>query len=330
MIRPLANSFPLLCTLCLCAGCGWISDPSEACTSSRPRRVRIEVDWSQFEEEVPEGMSVILYTDGSNEPTILSTNEVTHVETLLEEGTYHVAVINYSPEEFTNLRFAEMHSMASALLTTYAVTDPWYKPGRAYEGVNEQPETFGYDADTYLEVYEELFDSVEVVRLTELTPLVVTPRVEVVIHARGLQYITSLRGALSGMAAGYYPSLGRPTQVSTTFLMEDWNLTRSTWNRDAGTLTTTLTTFGRPYGFTSAPEEQYLTLEATRTDGQRFTMDIPVGDRFERISRTHLRIEVGDSLIVEAPASQLPGTSGSGFEADVSDWGEAEDWNFEF
>lgn len=330
MIRSSFNSFALLGALWLCPSCNLIMDTREACADTTPRRVRILVDWSDYDDKEPEGMSVILYTDGSSVPTLISTNELTHVETYLEEGTYHVAVINYSPDEFANLRFVDMHSMSTARLTTCAVTNPWYKPTRATMGVNEQPETFGFAADTYLELREEMFDSVEVVHLTQLAPQVVTQRVELVIHVRGLQYISALRGALSGMASGYYTGAGHPTESATAYLTDDWTLTRSAWDSNVGTLTATLNTFGRPYGHNGQPEEVYVTLEATRSDGETFTLDLPVGHRFERISRTLLRVEVTDSLTVNSPAAQQPGSNtGSGFEADVNQWGDFEDWNFE-
>ncbi len=315
---------PLLCSGC---GCDWLMDGEGG--SGCARRIRIEVDWSAYADERPGGMSLILYEDGSNVPTLISSNETSHILLTLEAGTYHMAVINYSPDEFRNLLFVDMDSMATARLTTRQVSNPWFKPSRTAETVREQPETFGFDAVTYLEVHDGLFATAEIPTLSVLQPVVVTQEVEVVVPVRGLNYLSDLKGALSGMAEGYYPTWLHPTAETTTYLTEEWTLRRSATDKNCGTLTAVLTTFGRPYGHNGRADEVSLSLLATRSDGATAMHEQWVGDRFERLSSSRLRVTLGDSLYIEAPASALPGSNTSGFDADVSDWNAPTDWDFD-
>jgi hypothetical protein len=312
----------------LYAGCGWIMDGEDL--RGCAQQVRIAVDWSHYHEELPEGMSLILYADGSNVPTLISTNELSHVLTTLEPGTYHTAVINYSPDEFRHLQFVDMHSMITAFLTTTEVSNPWYKPTRVGETVREQPEAFGYDADTYLEVTPELFATEEAVpTLTHLQPTLITRDVEVQLSVNGVDNISRLRAALTGMAAGYYPGLQRTSLEVTTYLTDEWTLTRASGDASVGTLTAHINTFGCPVDHEGEAEENRLLLQVTRTDGEIYNYEYPVGHQLDKTA-TRLYVAVSDSIRVEPPASQRPGSqTGSAFDADVSDWSEAEDWSFD-
>lgn len=328
MHKTLRYPLYLLMMQTLCAGCSWIADGEDL--SGCAKKVRIAVDWSLYNEELPEGMSLILYEDGSNIPMLISTNELSHILTTLEPGTYHTAVINYSPDEFHNIQFVDMHSMASAFITTKAVSNPWYKPTRAGEMIREQPEVFGYDAETFLSVTPELFDTEQSVpTLTQLQPTLITRDVEIQVQINGINNLSRLRAALTGMAAGYYPGLQQTSEELTTYLTDEWTLTRSPWNATVGTLTAHINSFGLPVGHESETEENTLLLQATRTDGAIYNYEFTVGHQLN-MDHIKLLVAVNDSIRIETPAAQQPGNqTGSAFDADVSDWGDTEDWNFE-
>ncbi len=325
ILRPLR---PLLLLPPLYTGCGWVMDGEDL--SGCPKKVRIAVDWSMYQEELPQGMSLILYADGSNVPILISTNELSHVLTTLEHGTYHTAIINYSPDEFVHLQFVNMHSMATAFITTEEVSNPWYKPTRVGETVREQPEVFGFDAETYLTVSPELFESEEQIpTLTQLQPTLVTHDVELRVVIHGVNNISHLRAALTGMAAGYYPGLHHTSTEVTTYLTDEWTLTRSVWDTSVGTLTAHINTFGLPVGHESETEENTLLLQATRTDGKIYNYEFTVGHQLDK-EDLRLCVAIEDSIRIETPSSQQPGNqNGSAFDADVTDWGEAEDWSFD-
>lgn len=337
MIRILINSILLLCLLVHVSACGLIMDEwdSSGCYS----HVRIEVDWSAYGDETPEGMSLYFYHDGQTFPTIISSNETSHVDVTLQDGTYRVMVINYSQEEFENLQFEGMDSPETAKLTTKGVNDSWFQDDFPGEVVSEQPETFGYYIDSCLQVNVATIDSGSYQLSALLKPTLATEEVEIIVHARGLNYLSSLRGALTGMAAGYYLMQTRSTEETTTFLTDDWTVTRDAGDSNLGTLTATMNTFGLPYGHTGVDTANYVILSATRSDAQVTLHKYAVGNRFERVGTNLWRIEVGDSLIITKPdtwtsagnndSSTSDAEHSSGFNATINDWNSIEDFNFE-
>ena len=64
------------------------------------KSVRIEVDWSQFTQETPTGMTVLIYDSGGKAVQTLRSNKLDYVNTSLLPGNYQTVVFNQGEGEF--------------------------------------------------------------------------------------------------------------------------------------------------------------------------------------------------------------------------------------
>lgn len=79
--------------------------------------VRVDVDWSQFHEETPSGMSVMVYPEDPEMQcrTVLS-NEISYATMALPAGRYKTLVYNQSPTEFGSVYFSDMDQFYKAVV----------------------------------------------------------------------------------------------------------------------------------------------------------------------------------------------------------------------
>lgn len=300
-------------------------------------KIRINVDWSEFPEEKPSGMTVMTYseTDAIPPQTILS-NTLDHVYVNLEEGNYHTLVFNQSVSEFGSFIFRDMDKWELAEVVAANVSSRWYEGRADEERVVTEPEWLGIDSDGTVEVTPEMAEissehmgsapkeEVEYVIATHVPRnIIYTMHVEVHIPG-GVYNLRSARAALGGLSEGVKFSTLRRDNDIVTQLLEEWTLTVDKENPVQGTLTTSFQCFGLPHSHQGIPEENHFLLSMLLVDNKT-QVDVPfeVGHLFERDEdSTTLTLYLELTLPEVLPDVKPEGGSGSGFDATVEDWGE--------
>lgn len=329
MKRKLMAVCALLLTLVAC-------NHKELCLHYPHRaRIRINVDWSEFPEEQPTGMTVMVYPADGGAPQTTLSNTLDHVYVNLEEGYYHTLVFNQSVTEFGSFEFRGMNRWEDAEVLAVNVSSRWYESRSGEERVVTEPEWLGIDSDGTVEVTPQMAEissvhmgsnpkeDVEYVIATHV-PHNIIYTMHVVVHIPdGVYNLRSARSALSGLSEGVmFSTLRRSNRVATQ-LLEDWTLTVDKENPVKGTLTTSFHCFGLPDAHQGLPEENRFLLSMLLVDGKT-QIDVPVevGHLIEEsdggVLTLYLELTLPDGL----PDVQPEGGSSSGFDATVEDWGD--------
>ena len=93
--------------------------------------VELEVDWRQYAESDPGGMTAWFYplgNDAGSVPYRITTASVNRQSLYLPGGQYRGVVIDYSPEEYSDQRFVDLNDMAKARVVA--------KPARYQPDIN--------------------------------------------------------------------------------------------------------------------------------------------------------------------------------------------------
>ena len=298
-------------------------------------QVRVNVDWSEFEEENPTGMTVMVYPADGGKPYTSVTHTLSHASFSLPEGTYHSLVFNQSVSEFGSLKFRQMDHYTEAEVVSASHESRWYE-GRADGGrVVTQPEWIATHCEEGGMVTREMVEKMrpegkyrsgegaEYV-LSNLVAQNIIYTVHVRVYIKGIYNLRSARAAMDGLAEGYRFAAARPSNVTATYLMEEWKLTVDKNDPTRGYIDTNLYCFGLPDGHQGKADENLFTLSVLLVDNKT-VLDFPfmVGDKFEsgdaNVSlQLNLELTIADPL----PDVKPEGGSGSGFDAIVEDWGE--------
>ena len=329
-MRPMVLS--LLGLLLLLVSC----NHKELCYSHpHTAKVRVNVDWSEFVEEDPTGMTVMVYPADGGKPYTVLTHTLDGASFNLPEGVYHTLAFNQSVSEFGTLEFRQMEKYDKAEVVSVTQDSRWYE-GRADGGrVVTQPEWIASHREEGAMVTRQM---VEAMRpegkyrtgdamgyvLSSLVPHNIIYTVHVRVYIDGIYNLRSARAALDGMAEGYRFATARPSDVTATYLMEEWKLTIDENDPTRGHIDTDLYCFGLPYGHQGAEEENRFDLSVLLVDNKTI-LDFPfmVGDRFESLDASvSLKLYLEFKLTNPLPDVKPEGGSGSGFDASVEDWGE--------
>lgn len=296
--------------------------------------VTITVDWGIFDEdEIPSGMTVIIYDEEGTDPTYVETNDVSQTSTTLEPGTYHIVVIDYSTGEFETLKFIDLDDFNNARVSVLPTESDWYVPAEGEE-VAVEPEDFALDISYDITIGGADADNVSTNIVTHLNPEIAVGEVQVQIQVAGVHRIREVRGAISGMAGSYLIAVRHTGTDRVTHLLNSWISTRAaTEDEDLGWITTTFSTFGLPYNHVGESNENILTLSFVLTDYSTYSCQLPVGDLFEPLEDLNYQLTV--PTIIELPeVEESPDdgnssdNSSSAFDPSVSDWGTEEDLDF--
>ena len=313
-------------------------------------RLRIDVDWSKFVEEVPTGMSVMVFPQGEGEIVTQLTNTTTHAIFALPAGKYNCLVYNQSPSEYGSISFRGMNQLETAEVYANPTDSRWYvSRGDEPARVVTEPEWLATDRLEDMVVTPEMVENTaqedlaeqvvysrarveKSILLGELTPLNIVYTITVRVHIEGIYNLRSARASLSGLAEGYWLGKGKATANKVTQLMEDWKLTIDPTDPTKGIIETKITCFGLPDGHQGTAEENELMLSLLLTDNQT-KLDFPfyVGNDFEAYMEEdihltqRLALEVDITIPERLPDVKPEGyTGGGGFDAKVEDWGEEE------
>lgn len=310
-------------------------------------RVRFNVDWSDFVEEVPTGMTVMVFPQDGGKVQTQHTNTITHALFAIPAGRYHSLVYNQSPSEFGGLSFRGMEQFETAEVYANPTDSRWYVSRGDEDGrLVTEPEWLGTDRLENIVVTPEMVNQTGEENMTQLTssrarsdngilvgnykPQNIVYTITVKVHIEGIYNLRSARASLTGLAEGYWLGKGKPTANKVIQLMEDWKLTINPDDPTRGTIETQIACFGLPDGHRGTAEENELMLSLLLVDNKT-KLDFPfyVGDDFEAHMEEDIHLTQSLALQVDITIPErLPDvkpegyTEGGGFDAKVEDWGE--------
>lgn len=311
-------------------------------------KVRIDVDWSQFEKEIPTGMTVMIYPINDGHYLRHLTNTTTHAVVDLEAGFYNTIVYNQSETEFGTVEFTGMDKFSTAEVHTIDATSRWYACRAEGERLVQQPEWIGTDYCTEAEVTPSMVETAREEYMADLskantpmqfviashTPQNIIHTISVKVHLKGIYNLRSARASLTGLAGGYSFSKNKPTANNVTQLLETWTMTQNPDDPTQGYITARITSMGLPYDHASKAEENEFTLSVLLVDNETI-VDIPfkVGDKFQKIYDESGRytLDLYIELWAEDPLPDVKPADGGdgGFNATVDDWGDEQNVDIE-
>ncbi len=313
-------------------------------------KVRVDVDWSKFNSyEKPTGMTVMLYPQYSGERAISHlTNTTTHAIVNLPADRYDILVFNQSTSEFGSVSFRGLDKQETAEVLASEHKSRWYKVRSEQEKVVVEPEWLGVGNFKNAEVTQAMIDeevehtmngnattkSRETVIAT-VVPENIIHTLKVKVHIKGIYNLRSARASINSMAEGYRLVANKPTKSKATYLMEEWRLTRNEADPTTGYIETSITCFGLPDGHQAMAEENLLSLSVLLQDNKTM-MEFPfqVGNMFTKSTGADnqenqlvLYLEIDDNITL--PDVEPEGGTSGGFDAEVEDWGDEEEYEIE-
>lgn len=324
----------------------------------------ITYDWMSKYGYRPDGMTLMLAKDSD----LISTYDVTHNIDLTSmranSGTYLLTVMNKTFGEYSTVSFYNRNSHNDIHVkskTYYVQSEQIWDNGRTYL---EQPEKMGVGIDTFKvsNVIDSLIfydyrdeatpDTIHLKRHVVIEPMTTTLKVRV--KVRGISYMRSMEGYVTGMADGFYLNQRWRTKEVGTIKLENW--TRDTEYEKArrradedpeenvGWMLCNVETFGLPHGREllkdRVPESNYIMLHFTLLDGRTVDFAYHVGKNIryegddgtlELFYQADVALEL--DLVIDAPFYEneevpiMPYSQpeGSGqFDAEVQPWGDDE------
>lgn len=324
----------------------------------------ITYDWMSKYGYRPDGMTLMLAKDSDQ----ISSYDVTHNIDLTSmranSGKYLLTVMNKTFGEYSTVSFYNRNSHNDIHVkskTYYVQSEQIWDNGRTYL---EQPEKMGVGIDTFKvsNVIDSLIfydyrdeatpDTIHLKRHVVIEPMTTTLKVRV--KVRGISYMRSMEGYVTGMADGFYLNQRWRTKEVGTIKLENW--TRDTEYEKArrradedpeenvGWMLCNVETFGLPHGREllkdRVPESNYIMLHFTLLDGRTVDFAYQVGKniRYEGDDGTlelFYQADVALQLDLEIdapyydnddvpilPYAQPEGTGQ--FDADVQPWGDDE------
>jgi len=262
-------------------------------------------DYTSLNPEVPEGLRVVAYRDGSTPDQFNIAPEGGSVS--LQPGWQSLLFYN---NDFEFVTISNEDSYAQAMATTRSRSRLSYP--RADETTVAPPDMlFGSWKADYDNRAGLISDVIDVV----MHPLTFTYIIRYE-FSHGIEYVALARGALAGMAKGVYLHSGTNSDIPVTLLFD---CSVEPWGVEA-----VIKSFGLP-GF---PNQDYsrtdpnfmLNLEVRLTNGKTISFDVDISDQ--------MVVQPYGGVIFAGPfeiSDEDGDNSGSGFQVDVSDWGDEQD-----
>lgn len=311
--------------------------------------VRVDVDWSQFHEETPSGMSVMVYPEDPEMQcrTVLS-NEISYATMALPAGRYKTLVYNQSPTEFGSVYFRDMDQFYKAVVKGNKMSSRWYVTRAEDEIVIMQPEWIACDSQTDVVVTDEMVQATDEMKLQQamqtkqgrtryesafsissLVPLNIISTLNVKVYVKGIYNLRSARASINGFADGCMLATRQNTTTTATHLMEKWSVTVDPADPTRGCISGSISCFGLPADHQGMAEENNFILDVLLVDNKTILQfPFQVGDAFVKkadMDGVHA-LTINLELVLDTPLPDVKpeGGSGSGFDATVDDWGPEE------
>ena len=282
-------------------------------------RVRINVDWSEFDREEPTGMTTMVFPAEGGTPHTSLGHTLDHATFDLLEGNYHTMTFNQSPSEFGSVTFRNMDNFQEAEVLANHITSRWYKGRTEGEVIATDPEWLASDSDMDNRVTEDMVNKTRHELemddrqypltehlLTTHTPQNMVYTVHVKVRVRGIHNLRSARAALDGFAEGMKLATHQPLAGKVTHLMESWKMKQDASDPTQGYITATFQCFGFPFGHQALPEENNFRLSLLLVDNKtQLNRVFHVGDLFVEDAEDdhilYLELDWGDGLPDDNP-----------------------------
>lgn len=296
---------------------------------------RVTVDWTKMGIK-PNGTSIWFFPDNSdNSPQVLRMQTLTD-SLMLRKGTYSVIVFNEteSDHDYILFRGGNSYETFEAYAKDITVASK-YMVRAATERIAATPDQLGVATMTGLEITREMINK-------DLRPsLLFEPKrtfatVNVLIHVVGLDNASSSGGSaasLSGMADGVILYNGVTNSTPVTHIFNINNIRFNSGSYQDGTMSSSFMVFGLTDMPTRADDvPNYLTLFFHLRNGEDLDpIQIDVSRTLEVVTdesgRVTINIEVGQDGSIILPYVESSTDKGSGFDADVTDWGEENNYD---
>ena len=300
-----------------------IYDDTDSCNFIRTAQVRIPVDWTHFKEEQPTGMTVALYPyDLTQTYKAYLSNDLSHVDALLQQGSYHVLVYNQSTTEFGSLHFEGMENFSTAKVMANNYVSTWYKSRGDADRTAKSPEWLATGGIDSIAVTKQMVNTDSIYSTDTISPLNIIYKVNIHVKVKGIYNIRSARASLEGMAEGYVFSTKQPTSSAITQLIEQWSLKADKDNPANGVLSATIQSFGLPFGHQGLATDNSLRLSLLLVDNKtQQDYEFEVGDKFNK-EEDSLNLDLDLEIDTPIPDVKPEGGSSGGFDATVEDWGD--------
>ncbi len=268
-------------------------------------------EYGSLNPVVPEGLRVVSYREGITVPDEI--NIPADGDTIgLQPGRQSLLFYN---NDFEYVTIDNGDSYAQAMARTRSRSRLSYPRNDDEETVAPPDMLFGSWVDEY---DNQAGDSPDIMNV-EMHPLTFTYVIRYE-FSHGIEYVGLARGALSGMAKGVYLHSGTNSETPVTLL---YDCTVQEWGVEA-----VIKSFGLP-GFPNvdyrrADSDFMLNLEVRLTNGKTFSFDVDVSGQ--------VAAQPYGGVIVAGPfeiSDEDGDGSGSGFQVDVTDWGDEQDVDLE-
>lgn len=305
-------------------------------------KVRIDVDWSEFKEDKPDGMTLFLFpADPTSQDIRHTTHTTTHAVFSLMPDNYTILVQNQSASEFGTVAFRDMGDHTTAWVQPERCNSSWYKPVDN-EILVLNPEWLAFDRQeavvteemmsgeiVYDDEHRSRADDDKETLIATLIPQNVVYTLHVSVKVKGINNYRSARAAFSGLADGYFIGASEYSSDEVTHLAESWTAKDKSINADGvqtGTLYSEFTCFGLPEGHGGTSKENILRLSLLLVDNKtRINRMFNVGNRiYQRTTNgsplhLYLDLELSEKLPDVEPEQD---NNENGFDATVDDWGD--------
>ena len=328
-------------------------------------QLRLDVDWMSKYGQKPNGMTAMIWGDGWTRPYIKSTNNVESMPIELDPGHYRIIVMNKSFDEYGSIKFTDTDDFEKIAARGTDITQ--YQNGEWDYGIKymPDPEMIGCAVDEFTITEDMLLTQVNFYPYQEWidahryadtrwyqesdgvysTDVTVSPeltRLNIWVRVKGIQYMSSMTGNISGMADGFLMSqYWRTTEERYMLLEKDkWTYTSASNPKGPGLMYYSLPVFGLPHGKERVNQREIdnnvLTLCVTLIDGSTRVFTFNVGKEIKyRGLDDEVNAELDAALMldllmdleldleieIELPPVEAPGGStSSGFDAHVDPW----------
>jgi len=271
------------------------------------------MSYESLKPQMPKGLRIVTYNeDGTYD---IANRQPQGGEVGFRPGTHSLLFYN-NDTEYIVFDGLDQYAYAKATTrsrsrATYVGNKYYSSPSRSENTVNPPDILFGH----YIAAYTPPHTSTVTPLPVTMRPLVFTYLVRYE-FSKGLENVTLARGALAGMAEAVYLNSGRTSSEDATIL---YDCSLKPFGVQAEVHSFGVPDFPNDY-YTRSTRRYALNLEVMLKNGKILDFDFDVTDQVAAQPKGGVITVSG----IEIPDEALTG-EGSGFQVDISDWGEYED-----
>ena len=336
---------PVMTALLVLGGC--IIDPPLHLRQALKTIVKVIWKADVYPEgQKPDGVTFYIFRDGQPYDK-QTTSDVDSCRIHLVPGKYRLYMISQSPEEFWTMSFHDMDNFENAYIRLGENDVDWLAPNPD-SPVVLNPEMLMVGVSDEFEVTEDMADSIKdgdvvvpspdggyinfyTLRIP-VTPMSVISQFWISIYSANADMLRAVRAATSGMARTFYLTQGVTGEEECTQIFTEWTLVIDDEEKKIGHLDSRITTLGLPRGeMPSIQRDSTLNVATLLVDnktverytffvGNKIFLDDPPPQGYLHLYR--LILGTVEDPVITPSIVEPEGSSGGGFTAGVSDWGD--------